>query len=332
MTENLSDDINQVNDDGDVVVRDDLVDSYGFTGNTIKDEDEGAAEETKPIRSRVARTASKIIFSESRSIDTTPSPEDIQTDEVIDEEELLEGTSAAGKKRSVRMSEALRAHGFTPENYLALSRYSLREATTSISGSAKVFNIIYLHQKKLLEDKGDDEQADPNMPKKTMFAVAKEYKSFITRARTAQGSLVSLMQYLEHEDESTPLEKTRTFEKKAWMHEGALYQAVVTLQLMANEDALAEGKTQKLPKLEQYFSSDRDVTDTLDEDVVRSFTVGEVVERAKEGIERHKNARQYWIEQLQEVIRFGNKGNYAALAAKKVLEDLNVIDPTDEDR
>lgn len=326
MTEHLADGINQVNDDGDVTVRDDLVDSYGFTGNTIRDTEEDAKEETKPHRSKVARTASRIIFSNPAPANTTKLPDNnVEADEGVEEEELLEGTSAAGKKRSVRMAEALETHGFAPENYLALTRYSLREATTSISGSAKVFNTIYLHQKKLVEGKAEDEPVDAEMPKRTMFAVAREYKGFIERARTAQSALTSLTQYLEREDPSRPLKETRIFEKKAWMHEGILYQAVVTLQLMANEDALAAGKTEKLPKLEEYFSSDRDVTDSLDEGIVGKFTVEEVLKRAEEGIERHKKARQYWIDQLREVVRFGHKGNYAAIAAKKVLESLNVI-------
>jgi hypothetical protein len=349
MSENLPDGINQINDDGDVVVRDDLPDAYDFTGNTIRNPEEDAKEDTKFVRSKVARKASKIIF--------TPAPapanvvqqldDNIEDDEGIEEEELLEGTSAAGKKRSFRMAEALEKHGFAPESYRALTWYSLREATTSISGSAKVFNVIYQRQLNILKgnitktqpdpqtgelpDTIDQAPVDPNMPKKTMFVIAKEYEGFIKRARTAQSSLAGLTQYLEHEDPSTPLAETRVFEKKAWMHEGILYQAVVTLQLMANEDALAAGKTEKLPKLQEYFSSERDVTDTLDEDIVHEFTVGEVLERAKEGIERHKKARQYWIEQLQEVIKFGGRGNYAALAAKKILVSLNVIDPTDDD-
>jgi hypothetical protein len=324
MAEILPDDINQVNDDGDVVVRDDLADSYGFTGNTIRETEEDIEESKKPIRSRVARAASKIIFTPNPA-DTAQAPDgNVETGDGIDEEELLEGTSAAGKKRSVRMAEALRTHGFAPENHLALTRYSLREATPSISGSAKVFNTIYLHQKKLLESKDEDEPVDGEMPKRTMFAVAREYRGFIERARTAQSALTSLTQYLEREDPTTPLAETRSFDKKSWIHEGILYQAVVTLQLMENEDALARGKTQELPKLEEYFSSDHDVTDALDENIVHSFTVGEVLKRAEEGIERHKKARQYWIEQLQEVVKFGHRGNYAAIAAKKELERLNI--------
>lgn len=365
----LPDGINAVDDDGDVVIRDDLVDKRGIIGNSIVHENDGEdfgfftdkiPDQTKTRYKRGALpqetvlAAGDIIFGDNRfdhrgvydlgdvsTLESDPIPEQLTDEEISIDEELLEGTSAAGKKRSVRAAEAYRNHGFIPSSYGALVRYSLREAIGRVGGTATVFNKIFIRQKKLTEAKMEEarrlddqwdytdeiEFPDPESPKKTMFAIAKEYKGYIEQARSALSSLKQLDESLEDEDDAKPLDELRLFKNKAWRHDGWIYKAVVTMQLMNDGDALAKGKTEKLPGIASYYVNDPEVANKLDTGVVQSMDVVQAKARVKEGIDRYTKEYQYFVDQLQEVVKFGHRNNLASIAARKTLEALHVLDP-----